>query len=226
MESAGYLLDFDARAHGLRERGREKFLARLATRIGRYLEAVTSLGIPIVYRSPEGGDRVLAGPYVAPLDLGIAAASDLARTWRKMAADHGTTYEAARDWTIVNNGFVDLRPHALTSVATEAGPRLAEQVRRFTSAAELAEWVDTLEVGSYFTTGGLVSLELRLGRLYDRLRQRKIQLGTRETWKHLFLTDDQGRHLISPGLVETVRMYSEGLGKITGTEALWPGWGY
>ncbi|MEE8526441.1 MAG: hypothetical protein V3T72_21095, partial [Thermoanaerobaculia bacterium] len=226
MESAGYLLGFDARAHGLRERGREKFLARLATRIRRYLEAITSLGIPIVYRGREGGDRVLAGPYVAPLDLGIAAAGDLRRAWEKIAADHGTTVEAARDWTIVNNGFVDLRPHALASVATEAGPRLADQLHRFASAGELAEWIDSLAVGSYFTTGGLVAVELRLGRLFERLRQRKIQLGTRETWKHLFRLDDAGRHLISPGLVETVRMYSEGLGKITGTEALWPRWGY
>lgn len=226
MESAGYLLGFDARSHGLRERGREKFLARLATRIRRYLEAITSLGIPIVYRSPEGGDRVLAGPYVAPLDLGIAAGGDLRRAWEKMAADYGTTVEAARDWTIVNNGFVDLRPHAVANVATEAGPRLADQLHHFASADELAEWIDSLAVGSYFTTGGLVALELRLGRLFERLRQRKIQLGTRETWKHLFRMDDAGRHLISPGLVETVRMYSEGLGKVTGTEALWPRWGY
>ncbi len=226
MEAAGYLLGFDARAHGLREPGRERFLARLATRIRRYLEAVTSLGIPIVYRGSDGVDRILAGPYVAPLDIGIADGGDLRKAWKKMAADHGTTYEAARDWTIVNNGFVDLRPHALVSVATEAGPRLADQIHRFSSTDELVQWFDSLDVGSYFTTGGLVSVELRLGRLFERLRQRKIQLGTRETWKHLFQMDAQGRHLISPGLVETIRMYSEGLGKITGTEALWPGWGY
>ena len=71
-----------------------------------------------------------------------------------------------------------------------------------------------------------MALKLRLSRLFAQVRGRKIQLGTRETWKHLFRQDPAGRHIISPGLVETVRMYSEGLGKITGTEALWPAWGY
>ena len=40
------------------------------------------------------------------------------------------------------------------------------------------------------------------------------------------MVDDRGYHIITPGLVETVRMYNEGLGKITGTETLWPRWGY
>ena len=66
----------------------------------------------------------------------------------------------------------------------------------------------------------------RLRRLYEKVRKRRIHLGTRETWKHLFPQDRGGRYLLSPGLIETVRMYTEGLGKVTGTEALWPGWGY
>ncbi len=233
MESAGHLLGYDPRLHGRRERGREKFLARLATRIGRYLQTITSLGIPIVYRPRAGvagdgaaADRVLVGPYVAPLGTAVTAAVDLARIWEALAGEHGVPVAAARDWTIANNGFVDLRPHALASAAREPGPALAERVRGFATAGALGAWLDELEVGSYFTTCGLAALELRLGRLYERLRQRKIQLGTRETWKHLFRQDDEGRHLISPGLVETVRMYSEGLGKVTGTEALWPRWGY
>ncbi len=231
MESAGLLLGYDPRLHGRRERGREKFLARLATRIGRYLQTITSLGIPIVYRRPGtavgiAGDRALVGPYVAPLGTAVGAAVDLGRVWETLAGEHGVPVAAARDWTIANNGFVDLRPHALASAAREPGPALAERVRSFATAGELAAWLDTLEVGSYFTTCGLAALELRLGRLYERLRRRKIQLGTRETWKHLFRQDAEGRHLISPGLIETVRMYSEGLGKVTGTEALWPRWGY
>ena len=57
----------------------------------------------------------------------------------------------------------------------------------------------------------------------------------KETWHETMLAarealmgqqDRAGRHILSPGLIETVRMYSEGLGKVTGTEALWPGWGY
>ncbi len=236
MESAGLLLGYDARLHGLREPGRERFLARLAMRIKRYLQTITSLGIPIVYRRPAGadgvapdgvaGDRVLAGPYVAPLGTAVAASGDLRRAWEALAEERGVPFAVARDWTIANNGFVDLRPHALASAARELGPRTAAEVRAFADGDELAAWIDSLAIGSYFTTCGLAALGLRLGRLFERLRRRKIQLGTRETWKHLFRQDPDGRVLISPGLVETVRMYSEGLGKVTGTEALWPRWGY
>ena len=90
----------------------------------------------------------------------------------------------------------------------------------------LGAWLGELRHGSYFTSNGVVALHYRLARLGRRVCNRKVQLGTRETWKHLFRQDRQGRHLISPGLVETVRMYNEGLGKITGSEALWPRWGY
>ena len=44
----------------LREPGRERFLARLATRINRHLQTITSLGIPIVYRRPAGADGAAA----------------------------------------------------------------------------------------------------------------------------------------------------------------------
>jgi hypothetical protein len=127
---------------------------------------------------------------------------------------------------VVNNGFVDLRPHALVNSAKEPGPHLAEHVACLGSGDEIGEWIDALPMGTYFTTCGLVALEYRLRRLYTKVQNRRIQLGTRETWKHLFPQNLQGRHLLSPGLIETVRMYSEGLGKVTGTESLWPEWGY
>ncbi|MEO1365750.1 MAG: hypothetical protein AAFX50_01145, partial [Acidobacteriota bacterium] len=146
--------------------------------------------------------------------------------WRKLAEKHGTSDADFRDWVIVNNGFVDLRPHALASAAKEPGPDLGERVGRFEEEAELIAWLGGLESGSYFTTAGLVALLHRLRRLGKAVTSRKVQLGTRETWKHLFRQDRHGRHLLSPGLIETARMYNEGLGKITGTEALWPPWGY
>ncbi len=226
MEDAGRLLGFDVRAQGLREAGRERFLARLATRIARHVQTVTSLGSPILFKSPGGGTRLLVGPYVAPLDHAPVTSRDIVETFERVAKEHGTGGEEARDWLIANNGFIDLRPHALASAAKEPGPHLATEVRRFEDAARLAEWLESLERGAYFTTCGLVALEYRLRRLYERVQKRQIRLGTRETWKHLFPQDSAGRHLLSPGLIETVRMYSEGLGKVTGTEALWPGWGY
>ncbi len=227
MESAGRLLGYDARTHGVREPGRERFLARLATWMGRYVDTITSLGIPILYRSPrDGSDRMLLGPYVAPLDMAVGRRRDVEGAWGELAREIGVPYAVARDWVIANNGFVDLRPLALVSAAKEPGPGLAAQVCALDTRQSLEAWLAELETGSYFTACGALALELRLARLSRKVRGRKIRLGTRETWKHLFEEDEEGRHLISPGLVETVRLYAEGLGKITGTEALWPSWGY
>lgn len=227
MEDMGQLMGDDPRLHGLREPGRERFLARLANRVTRYIQSITSLGLPIIYRHRDGSDRLLVGPYVAPLDQAVATTHDLVHAWHRTAAEYEVPASIVRDWTIANNGFIDLRPHALVSAATEPGPGMVERVRSFGRGDELSTWIEeNLEAGDYFTACGLVALDLRLHRLFAKIRRRRIELGTRETWKHLFQVDDRGHHLITPGLVETVRMYNEGLGKITGTEALWPRWGY
>lgn len=226
-EDAGALLDFDVRGHGLREPGREKFLARLATQIRRYLCTVTSLGIPIVWRSPvDGRDRMRVGPYVAPLELAIETDGTLRETWQRMADDAGLPVPLVRDWTIVNCGFVDLRPHALVTCATALDQDLEGQVAVLDDPDALLPWIESLGVGRYFTSCGVAATKVRLDQLFAKVRGRQIRLGTAETWKHLFPRDSEGRHLLVPGLIETVRMYSEGLGKVTGTEALWPGWGY
>ncbi|MDA8017176.1 MAG: hypothetical protein MPN21_06975 [Thermoanaerobaculia bacterium] len=226
MESAGMLLDFDPKSHGVRQPGREKFLHRLATHIQRYLQSITSLGIPIIYRDGGGEDRVLVGPYVAPLDDAIANSDGLTRRWRRGAGKWGTDLDSYRDWVICNSGFIDLRPHAIGTQAKEPDARLGTRVHRLNSRSELQAWLSSLPRDSYFTTCGLTALLLRLDLLGEKVCKRQVRLGTRETWKHLFKEDQEGRHLLSPGLVEMVRMYTEGLGKITGTEALWPRWGY
>lgn len=224
--SAGRLLGYEPRQHGVRERGREEFLHRLATRINRYLASITSLGIPILYRRADGSDRIWTGPYVAPLDSGVTTSHGIDAELRRQAAAHGADFEVYRDWVVANNGFVDLRPHAIVTSAQEAGRDLHRKVRRVNSAEELKAFIATLDTGSYFTSAGLLALHYRLSRLASKVLKRKLQLGTRETWKHLFQQDRDERHWISPGLVETIRMYCEGVGKITGTEALWPPWGY
>ena len=226
MEGAGRLLGYDPRLHGVREPGREKFLHRLSTCVQRYRQTVTSLGIPILYRSTRGEDRVLVGPYVAPLDMAIGRVEDLDACFAAEAEQLGTTVGAYRDWVVANNGFVDLRPVAVGSTAQEPSADLASRVKAMSTEDELVEWLAGLKSGSYFTTAGMIAFHYRVHRLGRKVCGRQVQLGTRETWKHLFRQDRNRRHLISPGLVETVRMYSEGLGKITGTEALWPRWGY
>ena len=226
MEAVGRLLGFDPRRYAQRLPGREKFLHRLCNHIRRYLQIITSLGVPIIYRQSSGEDRLLVGPYVAPLDSAIAERGDVAAAWRRGAENCGASFDAYRDWTIVNNGFVDLRPHALGCAAKEPDTDLEDHVSRLASSEELQAWLSTLAPGSYFTTCGTIALHHRLQHLGDLVQKRKVELGTRETWKHLFRQDRHGRHLISPGLVETMRMYCEGQGKITGTEALWPRWGY
>lgn len=225
MEGGGRLLGYDPRRQGIRQPARERFLHRLATSVQRYLQCITSLGIPILYRA-NGSDRVLVGPYVAPLDDAIANSDGLVRRWRRGAETWQTGFESFRDWVICNNGFVDLRPHALATTAKEPGVHLDDRVFRFGTGDELQSWLARQARDTYFTTCGLAALLYRLGRLGDKVCHRQVRLGTRETWKHLFQEDEDGRHLITPGLVETVRMYTEGLGKITGTEALWPRWGY
>lgn len=225
-EDLGLLLGYDMRRRGVRQPEHERFLARAATRVRRYVQTITSLGIPILTPGTDGRERVLVGPWVAPLEIAVALPGDLEAAWQRLASASGAPLLAARDWTIVNNGFIDLRPHALVTSAAEPGPRLGEQVHRFTSGDDLLGWVASLPAASYFTTAGTLALEVRLGRLFATVRRRKLQLGTHETWKHLFQQDGEGRHVLSPGLVETHRMYAEGLGKVTGTESLWPAWGY
>ncbi len=226
-EDAGALLGFDDRQQGAGEKGRDKFLSRLAVRIQRYLCTITSLGTPIVYRSPTTGrDRIRVGPYVAPMELAMTSADAMQHAWRRLADAHRISASTARNWTIVNNGFVDLRPQAFACCATDACRDLDIHLQAFDDPDAILEWIHGQPVGSYFTTSGLLAFRLRLERLGKQVRGRRIELGTAETWKHLFQQDTEGRHVLSPGLVETVRMYNEGLGKVTGTEALWPSWGY
>lgn len=206
--------------------GHQRFMCRLAERIERYRRTITSLGIPILYRTPEGDDRILVGPYAAPLDMAVCRAEDLRRRFARSASELGVSTECYRDWGFANCGFVDLRPVAIGSSAQVPGEDLSDRVRVMNDRDDLVKWLESLTSGSYFTTSGLVAFHYRVGRLGQKVCGRKVRLGTRETWKHLFRQDRNQRHLISPGLVETVRMYSEGLGKITGTEALWPRWGY
>lgn len=223
----GEWLGYDLRSHGQRPPGHERFLSRLCTRVRRYLSTITSLGTPIVFQSSASGSpRVLLGPYVAPLDTVLTRDDDLERILRRQAADSGVTYQVARDWVVANNGFIDLRPHALGTDAKELTPATGTTLLATTDREELHSWLAGRTPSGYFTTSGLLALDYRLRCLWHRLQTRHTELGTANTWKNLFFRLADGRYVLAPGLVETVRMYCEGLGKVTGTELLWPRWGY
>ncbi len=212
---------------GQRSKGRERFLARMVTRIRRYLSVITSLGTPILYQSETHGQtRMLVGPYVAPLDLAVTHSAAVHVALERKAEDAGVSYETARDWAVSNNGFIDLRPHALGTDAKQLGPEAEASLLATDDLEQLRQWLLGLTPSRYFTTNGLLALDRRLRGLHLRLQTRHTELGTANTWKNLFFRRTDGKYVLSPGLVETCRMYTEGLGKVTGTELLWPIWGY
>lgn len=212
---------------GQRSKGRERFLARMVTRIRRYFSVITSLGTPIVYYSETHKQtRMLVGPYVGPLDLAVTHAAAVHVAIERKAEDAGVSSETARDWVVANNGFIDLRPHALGTDAKQLGPEAAASLLATDDLEQLRQWLLGLTPSRYFTTNGLLALDRRLRGLHLRLQTRHTELGTANTWKNLFFRRDDGKYVLSPGLVETCRMYTEGLGKVTGTELLWPIWGY
>ena len=225
-ESMASFLKFDLASHKENEQEYQSFLGVLAQRIQIYRSTITSLGIPILYRRPGGEDALLVGPYIAPMDIALNNTMDLYRDLEKRGRPHGVDPRTVWDWVVVNNGVVDVRPHALVTHAKDVQADLSDRVKRFSNETDLVEWLETIHHGQYFTTTGLIALRLRISRLWEKIRNRHIQLGTGETWKNLFQLDSNGKFLIVPGLVETMRMYAEGLGKTTGTETLWPGHGY
>lgn len=224
---AADLVGFPLRTDAKREGVKEKFFARLATVIRRYLNGVASMGTPIIYRSPSlHRDRVLVGPYIAPLDAAAVDTHCLHGEWSRAAKELGLSPDVVRNWSIANNGFVDFRPHAIATTARSLTDSARTKVMTTTNSKDLVEWLGRIPVGSYFTTCGLLALQHRLSALHREVSNRKVDLGTRESWKNLFFCDRNGKYLMSPGLIEAMRMYTEGLGKVTGTELLWPGWGY
>ena len=66
----------------------------------------------------------------------------------------------------------------------------------------------------------------RLRALYRLLRESMIELGSLHGFRWEMPRDRAGHILVVPGVVEALRMVSEGLEKTTGTERLDGIWGY
>jgi hypothetical protein len=186
-----------------------------------------SLGSPIVF-ARGGRAHVRVGYYAAPIDL-LVTDRDAVWTWlRKAHAESGNpcSFEDYRDYHVTVGGFVDLRPHAVVCTARNDQEDLTGRVARFNEEQLLREHLRTIQPYSFFATSGLLALTFRLKALYGLLREAMIELGSLHEFRWHMPRDGAGHIIVVPGIVEAIRMVSEGLEKTTGTERLDGIWGY
>lgn len=208
------------------------FVQCLLEAINRTINTITSLGSPIIYRK-DGEDKILTGPYCAPLDIIVDKEDTIATYIADFATLHQLPYEGCFEWFVCNRGFVDLRPGATVTTAFTCSNKVSANIWTATDNKDFRKKVEDIQDAfykddsySYFTSSGVAGFIGRMSGLYDELQAFDISLGTLNTWKTLFPVDNDAKHPIIPGLIEAMRMYTEGLGKVTGHEALYPGFGY
>ena len=212
----------------------QTFFNHLLTEIRNSIFAITSLGTPIIYTNKEGRDIILSGPYFAPLDLLIKDNFTLIDTLTAESTQHKLDANDFLEWVICNNGLADMRPRAVFNTAKQYQDGLVDAIRITEKPEEFRKWVNTLkqkngrnlEENYHYSTSGLVAFTQRITGLHEQLTDFDLSLGTLNGWKALFPVDSNHNHPLVPGLVEAMRMYSEGLGKITGSEFLYPKYGY
>lgn len=210
------------------------FFNGLYAAVSQTVRAITSLGNPIIFRNKNGNDEILAGPYFAPLDLVLDTNFTLIETIDKLCKENKLDREALINWLVCNNGFVDLRPQAILNTAKTFEQGLDDHISVIEDADQFRKQVQQLKLKNrrntqeniHFNSSGLLAYCGRITGLYEQLEQFDLSLGTYNGWKALFPIDDKFNHILIPGLVEAMRHYSEGLGKITGTEFLYPKYGY
>ena len=210
------------------------FFNGLYAAVSQTVRAITSLGNPIIFRNKNGNDEILAGPYFAPLDLVLDTNFTLIETIDKLCKENKLDREALINWLVCNNGFVDLRPQAILNTAKTFEQGLDDHISVIEDADQFRKEVQQLKLKNrrntqeniHFNSSGLLAYCGRITGLYEQLEQFDLSLGTFNGWKALFPIDDKFNHILIPGLVEAMRHYSEGLGKITGTEFLYPKYGY
>jgi hypothetical protein len=186
-----------------------------------------SLGSPILF-DRDGQTHLRVGYYVAPIDL-LVTDRDAVWTWlRKAHAESGNpcSFEDYRDYHVAVGGFIDLRPLAVVCTARSDEEDLTGRVARFTEEQSFRHHLRTIEPYSFFSTSGLVALAFRLKALYGLLREAMIELGSLHEFRWHMPRDGAGHIIVVPGIVDALRMVSEGLEKTTGTERLDGIWGY
>ena len=214
------------REHGLFQRRREA-LRRVLEQVLGAVWCAPSLGSAMVFE--RGGTSYLrTGYYVAPLDLLVTERDTVARWFREAHRDSGNpcSYEDYRDYHLSVGGFVDLRPHAIVCTAKNEDGDLTGRVARFDREGDLRKHLAGIEPYGFFSTCGLLAVLFRLRALYGFLREAMIELGTLHEFRWHMPRDAGGHIIVVPGIVEALRMVSEGLEKTTGTERLDGVWGY
>ncbi|MFY0644598.1 MAG: hypothetical protein JXR19_09060 [Bacteroidia bacterium] len=210
------------------------FFDHLLTIVNDTINAITSLGTPIIYTNSKGKDVILSGPYFAPLDLIIKDNFTLLEYILEESVNYKMNQNDFLEWVICNNGLADMRPKAVFNTAKIYQQGLVDAIRVCDNIEDFRKLVNTLKQKNghnlrenyHYSTSGLVAYTGRILGLYEQISNFDLSLGTLNGWKALFPVDSNNNHPLIPGLVEAMRMYSEGLGKITGSEFLYPKYGY
>ncbi|HEX8618919.1 MAG TPA: hypothetical protein VF911_15155 [Thermoanaerobaculia bacterium] len=190
--------------------------------------AVTSLGSPIVIEDDDGTPLARTGYWIAPLGEIVTDDDALRRLFAEGYgnAKPGVPFEEYVAFQMAVNGFIDLRPHAIACIVKLATELTPGAVKTHRDTDSLAEHLDSLEPYSFFATCGLLAIVYRLRALGRMLSQARTDLGTNQDWLWTMLRDARGHTYVVPGVVEAMRMISEGQEKTTGTEWLDGLWGY
>lgn len=203
---------------------------RVLAEVLRAVWAIPSLGTPIVFER-DGRSWLRTGFYLAPLETLMLDCATLPR-WleeRHRATGNPCSRAELRDYQLSVAGFLDLRPHAIVSLAKSDEEDLRGKVLRVESEEELATVLadrDRLPPYAFFATCGLIGVLHRMRRLGSLLREAMVELGTLHEFRWQMPRDENGHLVVLPGAVEALRMVAEGLEKATGTERLDGVWGY
>ncbi len=226
-EDLEWLTPFRARMHEDLYPRRQEARRRVLETVLRAVWQIPSLGTPILYER-DGRTMLRTGYYVAPLDLLVTEPYAVARRLREAhrASGNPCSYETFRDFHLCVGGFLDLRPHAILSTASNDREDLTGKVRRFDSVLALRQAVLEVEPYHFFTMCGFLAIVYRMQAIYALLREASLELGTLQDFRWHMPRDEGGHILVVPGIVEALRMVAEGLEKNTGTERLDGLWGY
>ncbi|MBV8369103.1 MAG: hypothetical protein JO036_09310 [Candidatus Eremiobacteraeota bacterium] len=201
---------------------------RVLSRALHAVWAIPSLGSPIVFADEHGVNQLRTGYYIAPLELFFTHESRLSEELRTLhqRSRNRCSYQMYRDFNLATGGFIDVRPHAIVSSAGNDRDDLRDRVRTVRTEEDLRALIGEMEPYSFFSTCGLLAVLFRLRALHGMMQESMVEIGTLQSFRWQLPRDAAGRLILVPGILEGLRMVSEGLEKTTGTERLDGMWGY